>query len=121
MTTIILGNANNLSVSDDNSIGDTIILGDGIDDTVSANSSSYDTISLGTGSGDTVSASFSSYEQSASAMAPVTLSPPTYSRAIPLPLAITTQSPSATAPMIVWASSTAAMTRSPLAMALVTL
>jgi hypothetical protein len=27
MTTIILGNGNNLSVSDDNSIGDTIILG----------------------------------------------------------------------------------------------
>ena len=36
MTTIILGNANNLSVSDDNSIGDTIILGNGVNDLVSA-------------------------------------------------------------------------------------
>ena len=32
MTTIILGNGNNLSVSDDNSIGDTIIVGNGIND-----------------------------------------------------------------------------------------
>jgi hypothetical protein len=32
MTTIILGNANNLSVADDSSNGDTIIVGNGIDD-----------------------------------------------------------------------------------------
>ena len=55
MTTIIDGNANNLSVSDDSSNGDTIILGNGIDDTVSANSSSYDAITLGNGAGDTAS------------------------------------------------------------------
>ena len=56
MTTIILGNGNNLSVSDDNSNGDTIIVGNGINDTVSANDSSYDTITLGNGAGDTVNA-----------------------------------------------------------------
>ena len=32
MTTIILGNANNLSVSDDNSNTDKIVVGNGIDD-----------------------------------------------------------------------------------------
>ena len=44
MTTIIYGNENNLSVSDDNSNGDTIIVGNGIDDFVSANNSSNDMI-----------------------------------------------------------------------------
>ena len=61
MTTIILGNANSLSVSDDNN-GDTIIVGNGIDDSVSANYSSYDTITLGYGAGDSVSATNSSYD-----------------------------------------------------------
>jgi hypothetical protein len=44
MTTIIRGNANNLSVFADNGNGDTIILGNGINDFVSANLSQYDTI-----------------------------------------------------------------------------
>ena len=48
--------AHNLSVSDDNSNGDTIILGNGANDTVSAASSQYDTIILGNGAGDTVNA-----------------------------------------------------------------
>ena len=39
MATIILGNGGNLSVSDDNSDGDTIILGNGVNDAVSAASS----------------------------------------------------------------------------------
>jgi hypothetical protein len=51
MTTIILGNANNLSASDDNSNTDTIIVGNGFDDTVSANDSIYDKITLGDGAG----------------------------------------------------------------------
>jgi hypothetical protein len=34
MAKIILGNGNNLSVSDDGSIGDTIIVGNGANDTV---------------------------------------------------------------------------------------
>ncbi len=46
MTTIILGNGNNLLVSDDNSNGDTIIVRNGINDIVSANNSQYDTITL---------------------------------------------------------------------------
>ena len=62
MTKIILGNANNLSVSDDNSNGDTIIVGNGIDDTVSANGSNYNTITLGNGAGDLVTANGSSYD-----------------------------------------------------------
>jgi uncharacterized repeat protein (TIGR03803 family) len=62
MTKIILGNANNLSVSDDNSNGDTIIVGNGIDDTVSANGSNYNTITLGNGAGDSVTANGSSYD-----------------------------------------------------------
>ena len=37
MTTFILGNGNHLSLSDDNSNGDTIILGNGTNDAVSAN------------------------------------------------------------------------------------
>jgi hypothetical protein len=37
MTTIIRGNEKNVSVFDDNSIGDTITIGDGHDDFVSAN------------------------------------------------------------------------------------
>jgi hypothetical protein len=44
MTTITLGNGNNLLVSDDNSTGDTIIVGNGINDIVSANYSNNDTI-----------------------------------------------------------------------------
>ena len=56
MATIILGNGANLSVSDDNSNGDTVIVGNGADDTVSANYSSYDAITLGNGAGDSVSA-----------------------------------------------------------------
>jgi hypothetical protein len=56
MTKIILGNANNLSVSDDNSNGDTIIVGNGTNDIVSANNSQNDIITLGTGAGDMVTA-----------------------------------------------------------------
>ena len=52
MATIKLGNGNNLSISDDNSNGDTIIVGNGINDGVSALNSSYDTITLGAGAGD---------------------------------------------------------------------
>ena len=54
MTKIILGNGNDLSVSDDNSNGDTIIVGNGVGDLVSAVGSSNDTITLGNGAGDTV-------------------------------------------------------------------
>ena len=61
MTTIRLGNAGNLSFSDDNSNGDRIIVGNGINDTVSAHFSQYDTITLGNGAGDTVSAYFGYY------------------------------------------------------------
>ena len=39
MTKIILGNGNNLSVSDDNSNGDTIIVGNGVGDSVDATTS----------------------------------------------------------------------------------
>ena len=39
MAIIILGNGGNLSVSEDNSDGDTIILGNGANDAVSADSS----------------------------------------------------------------------------------
>lgn len=53
MATIILGDGNNLSGSDDSS-NDTIIVGNGNNDTVSAYSSQYDTITLGNGAGDTV-------------------------------------------------------------------
>jgi hypothetical protein len=49
MTTIILGNSDNLSVSDDNRNGDTIILGNGINDVVSAIGSQSDMITLGNG------------------------------------------------------------------------
>ena len=59
MTTIKLGNGDNLSVSDDNSNGDKIILGNGANDSVSADVSQYDTIILGSGAGDTVSISAS--------------------------------------------------------------
>ena len=62
MATIILGNGGNLSVSDDNSDGDTIILGNGANDVVSAASSQYDTIILGNGANDTVSADYSQYD-----------------------------------------------------------
>jgi hypothetical protein len=44
MTTIIGGNGDNLSVSDDNSNTDTIILGNGINDMVSANGGYGNTI-----------------------------------------------------------------------------
>jgi hypothetical protein len=54
MTTIIRGNGNYLSVTDDNSNGDTIILGNGVNDTVSAFGSQYDVITLGNGAGDLV-------------------------------------------------------------------
>jgi hypothetical protein len=54
MAKIILGNGNNLSVIDDNSIGDTITVGNGANDVVSAVNSSYDTITLGNGAGDSV-------------------------------------------------------------------
>ena len=50
MTTFILGNGDNLSVSDDNSNGTTIILGNGINDMVSAIGSQNDAITLGNGS-----------------------------------------------------------------------
>ena len=53
MTSIMLGNGKNLSVSDYDSNGDTIILGNGINDTVSF-SGANDTITLGNGAGDTV-------------------------------------------------------------------
>jgi hypothetical protein len=56
---IKLGNDDNLSVSDDNSIGDTIILGNGDGDAVSANFSNFDIITLGNGALDTVNAFFS--------------------------------------------------------------
>ena len=54
MPKIILGNGNNLLVSDDGSTGDTIIVGNGINDVVSAVGSSNDIINLGNGAGDTV-------------------------------------------------------------------
>ena len=44
MTTLIYGNGNNFSVSDDNSNGDTIILG-------TSSISGYDMITLGNGAG----------------------------------------------------------------------
>ena len=74
MTKLIFGNGNNLSVSDDNSTGDTIIFGNGINDVVSAVNSSYDTITLGNGTGDSVSANTHTTVamQLRSATAPVT-------------------------------------------------
>jgi hypothetical protein len=45
---------NNLSVSDDGSIGDTIIVGNGVNDVVSVIGSSFDTFTLGKGAGDSV-------------------------------------------------------------------
>src|SRR5262249_7112211 len=54
-TTIIRGNADNISVLADNTNGYTIIIGNGSNDFVSADFSSFDTIILGNGAGDTVS------------------------------------------------------------------
>ena len=52
MTTIIRGNASNISVNDDSSNGDTILVGKGNYDFVSAANSIFDTIKLGNGAGD---------------------------------------------------------------------
>ena len=72
MTTYILGNGNNLSLSDDYSNGDTIILGNGTNDAVSANYSNNDIITLGNGAGDTVTAQRQQQRRSPSATAPAT-------------------------------------------------
>jgi hypothetical protein len=65
MTTIKLGNANNLSVNVDNSIGDTIILGNGNNDSVGSSSTGFtgqnDNITLGNGAGDTVIVGFAPF------------------------------------------------------------
>jgi hypothetical protein len=109
VTTIILGNADNLSVSDDNSAGDTISLGEGAGDTVSVVSSTNDS----SGDRDAVDAGGDSDDTISWAMALVTSPTPQATVEVrpSSAMATTTRSISSKAATIRSSSATAIMMR----------